>query len=64
MNKDSLLIFGGIGALIGAALSTTEKGKEMEKNLRESLDFYKDNKDTLKELLPSKKITDFLEGGE
>ena len=29
MVKACMLIFGGIGAIVGAALSTTEKGKEV-----------------------------------
>ena len=55
-----ILIGGGVGALIGAALSTTDKGKEIDQNLTDALDTYEDR---LSELLPVGKIKDLIEGG-
>lgn len=55
-----ILIGGGVGALIGAALSTTGKGKEIDQNLTDALDTYEDK---LSEYLPVDKIKDLIEGG-
>ena len=55
-----VLIGGGIGALIGAALSSTEKGKEIDQNLTDALDTYEDR---LSEYLPADKIKDIFKGG-
>ena len=55
-----VLIGGGIGALIGAAVSSTDKGKEINQNLTDALDNYEDR---LSEYLPVDKIKDIIGGG-
>ena len=37
-----ILIGSGIGALVGAFVSTTEKGKEMDENLKDALSSFDD----------------------
>ncbi len=41
-----IVICGGIGALVGALLSTTDIGKEMKKELDEGFDKWKKIEDT------------------
>ena len=55
-----VLIGGGIGALIGAAVSSTDKGKEINQNLTDALDNYEDR---LSEYLPVDKIKDIIGRG-
>ena len=57
-----IAVCGGIGAIVGAAVSTTEKGKEMEENLRDALDIFDDR---FADLLPdlTEKVKDLIEGG-
>ena len=55
-----VLIGGGIGALIGAAVSSTDKGKEINQNLTDALDNYEDR---LSGYLPVDKIKDIIGGG-
>ena len=40
MTKLLIIVGGAVGALVGAVLSTTEKGKEMDKNLNDALDIF------------------------
>ena len=57
-----IAVCGGIGAIVGAAVSTTEKGKEMEENLRDALDIFDDRfADFLPDL--TEKVKDLIEGG-
>lgn len=56
-----VLIGGGIGALIGAVASSTDKGKEIDQNLTDALDTYEDR---LSEYLPADKIKDIIKGGK
>ncbi len=62
LEKACMLVFGGIGAIVGAALSTTEKGKELDGKLNDAMDVF-DNK--VSKYLPDKKtIKDLIDGGE
>ncbi len=55
------LVCGGIGAIVGAAVSTTEKGKEIDEKLNDALDVFEDK---VSKYLPGKeKIKDLIEGG-
>ena len=58
-----IAVCGGIEAIVGAAISTTEKGKEMEENLRDALDLFDDR---FSEYLPdlTEKVKDLIEGGD
>ena len=57
-----IAVCSGIGAIVGAAVSTTEKGKEMEENLRDALDIFDDRfADFLPDL--TEKVKDLIEGG-
>jgi hypothetical protein len=57
-----MLIGGAIGALIGAGLSTTEKGQELDEKLKDAMDVF-DNK--VSKYLPDKKrLNDLIEGGK
>ena len=58
-----IAVCGGIGAIVGAALPTTEKGKEMEENLRDAFDLFDDR---FSEFLPdlTEKVKDLIEGGD
>ncbi len=61
ITETCVLIGGGIGALIGASLSSTDKGKEIDQNLTDALDTYEDR---ISEYLPADKIKDIIKGGK
>ena len=60
--KALIALGAGIGAIVGAAILTTEKGKEMEEQLRDALDIF-DNR--IAKYLPdlTEKAKDLIEGG-
>ena len=62
LTKACMLVFGGIGAIVGAALSTTEKGKELDENLNDAIDIFDDR--ISKHLPDLDKIKDLIEGGD
>ena len=49
LTEACVLIGGGVGALIGAALSTTDVGQEMDEKLNDALDLYEDR---ISDLIP------------
>ena len=42
LTEACILLGGGVGALVGAALSTTETGQELDEKLNDALDLYED----------------------
>lgn len=54
------LVLGGIGAIVGAVISTTEKGKKIDENLTNAFELFESK---VSKYLPTENIKDMIEGG-
>lgn len=62
ITKACMLVLGGVGAIVGAVLLTTEKGKELNENLTDAFDLF-DNK-VSKYFLKMSNTQELIKGGE